>query len=75
MLGLGYLLETRGDLEGAEQWYFRAADAGYPDATFKLGNLLAGRGDIEAPVVPDSPPARPEVRDAEQEATRLRQRE
>ena len=44
MSNLGSVLEEKGDLEGAEAWYLRAARGGNAYAMSNLGLLLAERG-------------------------------
>ncbi|MFE3188366.1 serine/threonine-protein kinase [Nocardia sp. NPDC059240] len=48
MGNLGYLLEQRGDLSGAEDWYRRGAAAGDEYAMGNLGYLLEQHGDLSA---------------------------
>src|SRR4051794_21454177 len=47
MSNLGYLLEERGEVEEAEGWYRRGADAGDGKAMSNLGYLLEKRGEVE----------------------------
>jgi TPR repeat protein len=47
MYSLGELLHDRGELDDAEAWYRRAADAGDSDAMDKLGVLLHDRGELD----------------------------
>jgi TPR repeat protein len=47
MVGLGVLLEGRGDVQEAEEWYRKASDAGDTNAMVGLGVLLEGRGDVQ----------------------------
>ncbi|MEU2106420.1 tetratricopeptide repeat protein, partial [Nocardia sp. NPDC019255] len=47
MTSLGYLLAERGDLDEAEMWYRRAADADFEFAMLGLGHLLRKRGGLD----------------------------
>jgi TPR repeat protein len=44
---LGNLLRRRGDLQEAEHWYDRAANAGHHGAETNLGHILQLRGNPE----------------------------
>ena len=46
MSRLAHLLRTRGDLDGAEEWYRRAAEAGDKGSMGNLGLLLQIKGDL-----------------------------
>jgi len=48
MNSLGLLVEyQRGELDEAQTWYRRAAEAGHSEAMFNLGALLRGRGESD----------------------------
>ena len=48
MNNLGLLIEyQRGELDEAQTWYQRAAEAGHSEAMFNLGALLRGRGESD----------------------------